>query len=1019
MPIKAIGSTRVANVNDGAQGIQGEQGVSVVLVTPQYYLSTSNSSLVGGSWVTTRPAITTGTYLWTRERTDLSNNTSVYSDPVYDSTITDLVFDVDSLNNEISTKVSSSDFHTMITQDSTIQEISTTASTANQTANGLTTRVSSVESTLTTKADGSTVTALQTTVSEVSQKADRIDLVLTSNSTAASVSLTPEALAAIASYINLNGVVQFSGLSNAAIQSLTSGSLIVYYDSQCNVITDESENVLTDENDQVIADDIVRLIFADENGGDGWVFFQNQKVIVPTFTVDIYLDQFPQISGLIVYRQSNQTPYVVWKTTDSLNAVSWHSMNIQNDTTVYDWTWQSATDVILCEWTKDTLAHVSHECFYPAKCREDLRTFDFLTNIAYQNAITDATTINGGLIETNTIIADKLYVQTLSSITANIGELTSGVIRSANYSYSSGTYSSTGLKIDFDNATFTSPNFAIDASGNTYVKGNITATSGTFSGSITVSGTMTGGTYIGSSIRSSNYSYSSGTYSSAGMIVDLANSVIRTPYFAVSGGKLYTTEATISGAIAATTGTIGGVTIHSSYGMYTNSKTSATSTNTGFLIANSGAIYVGAYNSTNSACPFQVTAAGALTATNATINGTITTSNLTANGGTIGGITIHNSYGMYTNSKTTATSTNTGFLISKSGAIYVGAYNSTNSACPFQVTAAGALTATNATINGTITTNSLTATAGTIGGITLNSSYGIYTNSKTTATSTNTGFLISKSGAIYIGAYSSTTGACPFQITSAGALICTSGTIGGWTIGTSAIYHGTTGLSSSTNGTYIGTDGIMDKWGSYFVQISQGYITAYAMQVDLRGNIIVGVNAYTPNWGQSYDFADSYAEVAPGGFLVRKGSDNSLLLEMDTLVSGTTYYGRIYCKGNITATGTITDGSDERLKNILGWDKTVHDFVMNLNPIMFTWKEGADEKVHYGLGAQTTNALLEKYGMNDRGFVCYDQEKDLYSIAYMELAPMMLPTLQKTYRKTEELERRIAELEAEIKLLKG
>lgn len=69
-------------------------------------------------------------------------------------------------------------------------------------------------------------------------------------------------------------------------------------------------------------------------------------------------------------------------------------------------------------------------------------------------------------------------------------------------------------------------------------------------------------------------------------------------------GTLYANAAVISGNITATSGTIGGVTANSSYGLYTNSKTSATSTNTGFLISKNGAIYLGAYNSTNGACPF-------------------------------------------------------------------------------------------------------------------------------------------------------------------------------------------------------------------------------------------------------------------------------------------------------------------------------------------------------------------------------------------------------------------------------
>lgn len=64
----------------------------------------------------------------------------------------------------------------------------------------------------------------------------------------------------------------------------------------------------------------------------------------------------------------------------------------------------------------------------------------------------------------------------------------------------------------------------------------------------------------------------------------------------------------------------------------------------------------------------------------------------------------------------------------------------------------------------------MNAAMGTIGGITLNSNYGLYTNNKTTANSTNNGFLIQKDGNIYLGKYNSTIGKCPFQVTNTGAL---------------------------------------------------------------------------------------------------------------------------------------------------------------------------------------------------------------------------------------------------------
>lgn len=77
-----IGGTEVTliDVNDGLEGR------SIANLTEEYYLSTSKTSLVGGSWDTTRPAWTSGKYVWTRIKTDYSNPTgTTYTDPIIDS----------------------------------------------------------------------------------------------------------------------------------------------------------------------------------------------------------------------------------------------------------------------------------------------------------------------------------------------------------------------------------------------------------------------------------------------------------------------------------------------------------------------------------------------------------------------------------------------------------------------------------------------------------------------------------------------------------------------------------------------------------------------------------------------------------------------------------------------------------------------------------------------------------------------------------------------------------------------
>lgn len=63
-------------------GMYGEKGVSVTSTTALFYLSTSNTQVTGGTWVTTRPNRTAGTYIWQKLVTGYSNGTTTETDPV-------------------------------------------------------------------------------------------------------------------------------------------------------------------------------------------------------------------------------------------------------------------------------------------------------------------------------------------------------------------------------------------------------------------------------------------------------------------------------------------------------------------------------------------------------------------------------------------------------------------------------------------------------------------------------------------------------------------------------------------------------------------------------------------------------------------------------------------------------------------------------------------------------------------------------------------------------------------------
>ena len=72
------------------QGVEGQDGVGITSIVPEYYLSTSSSTPTGGSWSTTAPTWATGKYIFTRSHIYWDNNTDTTTTPQLDNAINDL-----------------------------------------------------------------------------------------------------------------------------------------------------------------------------------------------------------------------------------------------------------------------------------------------------------------------------------------------------------------------------------------------------------------------------------------------------------------------------------------------------------------------------------------------------------------------------------------------------------------------------------------------------------------------------------------------------------------------------------------------------------------------------------------------------------------------------------------------------------------------------------------------------------------------------------------------------------------
>lgn len=103
---------------NGTDGKDGAAGVSVTNTDVEYYLSTSDTELSGGTWQSAAPTITDGTYLWSRTKITYSNGQTAYTgayciskamtesaEPIVSATrkaVTKLTQDVDSFKATVS-----------------------------------------------------------------------------------------------------------------------------------------------------------------------------------------------------------------------------------------------------------------------------------------------------------------------------------------------------------------------------------------------------------------------------------------------------------------------------------------------------------------------------------------------------------------------------------------------------------------------------------------------------------------------------------------------------------------------------------------------------------------------------------------------------------------------------------------------------------------------------------------------------------------------------------------------------
>lgn len=86
-----------------------------------------------------------------------------------------------------------------------------------------------------------------------------------------------------------------------------------------------------------------------------------------------------------------------------------------------------------------------------------------------------SSSIAAGSISTNHLVASAITTAKIAANAITTAKLATDAIKSSNYAYSSGSYSAAGTFLDLKTGLFRSKNFAIDADGNAYFRGTLSS----------------------------------------------------------------------------------------------------------------------------------------------------------------------------------------------------------------------------------------------------------------------------------------------------------------------------------------------------------------------------------------------------------------------------------------------------------------------------------------------------------------------------------------------------------------
>jgi Chaperone of endosialidase len=182
---------------------------------------------------------------------------------------------------------------------------------------------------------------------------------------------------------------------------------------------------------------------------------------------------------------------------------------------------------------------------------------------------------------------------------------------------------------------------------------------------------------------------------------------------------------------------------------------------------------------------------------------------------------------------------------------------------------------------------------------------------------------------------------------------------------------------------------------------------------------VVGIASFTNSFGAFFQGtsvgAQGFSGTATNGIGISGVSSGTGGHAVDGICNGSCAVGGQgyagYFTGNVYVTGTVTQGSDARLKKDVADAPYGLEQLLQLRPVTYRWKqEGTDGERQIGLIAQDVQKLLPE-------LVHRNATSGMLSLNYLGLQPVLIKAVQEQEKTIQWQEKALRGLEARIALL--